>query len=87
MAKNRPMKYLVQGMETKAKVALLIELTSIKSDKIIDALTDHLVRDFDVADSATLNNVKQGNVSRALATLNEAAAIVEKLYELKTISV
>ena len=85
--KVKSMKYLVQGMESKRKVELLISLTSIKSEPIIAALTDHLVRGFEISEVALLNDTKQGNVSRALDTLNEVAATVEKIYELKFISV
>jgi DNA-binding MarR family transcriptional regulator len=72
---------LTPGIESKERILLLLQLTEITSEDIIAALVDHLERGLSVTTSAALNNVPQPNVSRALATLNEKAEIVEKIKE------
>ena len=77
------MKYLSQGLESKNKVDLLLQLTKISSDDMKYAIHDHLVKNFTVGDSATLNNLKQSNLTHALNSLNKIAETVEKINELK----
>ncbi|MDG1996107.1 MAG: hypothetical protein P8J14_06425 [Emcibacteraceae bacterium] len=76
------MKYLVQGLEPKQKIELLVSMTKIDSENIISALIDHLNRNFSVNQSAMLNDCKQPNVAVALKSLNEMAEKVEKINEL-----
>jgi len=81
------MKYLSQGLESKKKVDLLLQLTKISSENIKSAIHDHLVGNFTINDSALLNNCKQGNLTHSINALNKIAEIVEKINELKYICV
>jgi len=76
------MKYLSQGQETTTKINLLMELTSTK-ENIRAGIIDHLVRNFSVSNAAMLNDVKKGNLSIAIVSLNKVAEIVEKINEHK----
>lgn len=78
------MKYLVQGMESKKKIELLISATKIKRDKLVDAIFDHYCRDFDIASASVLNGIKQPNLTAACNTLNEVAEKFEKYFEIRT---
>ncbi|MDK2597914.1 PapB/FocB family fimbrial expression transcriptional regulator [Pseudoalteromonas obscura] len=80
------MKYLFKGMQSNSRFELLIMLTKIDSEQMIDALRDFLVRGMDKKSAAILNGVKQSNFSAALKALNEKAAIVEQIKELDGIS-
>ena len=76
------MKYLSQGQETAKKIDLLMELTST-GDNIRAALSDHFTRNFSISEAAMLNDVRQGNLSVAIVSLNRVAEIVEKINEHK----
>jgi len=76
------MKYLSQGQETVKKIDLLMELTSTV-DNIRAAISDHLTRNFSISHAAMLNDVKPGNLSVAIVSLNKVAEIVEKINEHK----
>lgn len=75
------MRLLVQGSQSAERLALLLQLTRITSEPIIDALNDHLVRGYPDAFAAAANGVLQSNLKRALDGLEETAAIVEKIKE------
>lgn len=75
------MRLLVQGGQDAESVELLLSLTSISSEDVKDALTDHLVRGLADSTSCALHDVKQSNFNRALKRLEETAAIVEQLIE------
>ena len=77
------MKNLIRGYESPEMVALLLQLTRIKSDTQIDAINDHLCRGHTVENSASMNDVKEQNLCRALATLDKYAGIIEEINELK----
>ena len=84
--KKPSMRYLVQGFESKEKIELLLSLTKIDSDNIHCALNDYFVRGFEMAEAAEINNVRHSNLSRAVDTLNRISGTVEKLFELKSVS-
>ncbi|GLS83254.1 PapB/FocB family fimbrial expression transcriptional regulator [Paraferrimonas haliotis] len=77
-----PHTILVPGAETEERVKLLISLTNIRSDKVIDALIDHLSRGHATAQAAALNQVELPNFCRAKASLIIANGIVEKIKEI-----
>ncbi len=78
------MKYLVQGMESKRKIKLLLTQTKITSEKIQSALIDHYCRDFSIEDAAALNGLKRPNLYPAIEKLNIVAEFGEKYFEFKT---
>lgn len=57
-------------------------LTKINSESIKDAIYDHLVRNFSIGDSSSLNNCSQPNLTVAINKLNKVAETVEKVNEL-----
>lgn len=73
------MNYLLRGGYNPQKLELMLSLTSIRSEDIRAAISDHLVKGFRVEDSASLNLVDAGNLKRALKKLNETARIVEEI--------
>ena len=76
------MKYLLAGQESAERLGHLLSLTRINSGSVKSALQDHLCRGMAIEDAAVINGVPQGNVSRALASLNNVAEVVERLKEL-----
>ncbi len=76
------MKYLTQGGQSTQRLQLLLSLTKITSENVRDALHDYLVRGFGDAMAASLNDVKPSNFNRALASLEQVAATVERIKEL-----
>ncbi len=75
------MNVLAQGLESERRVALLLKLTSIKSEAKQAALVDHLSHGMRKSVAAALNGVDLKNFNRALTTLNEVAEIVEQVKE------
>jgi len=76
------MRRLLAGHESAERVALLLSLTSIRSEGIRAALEGHLVRGQRVADAAVVNGELDKNVQRALGVLEQAADTVEKIKEI-----
>lgn len=76
------MKYLIQGGESRQRLALLVSLTKITSNNIQDALTDHLCTGLSDTAAAAMNGVQLSNFNRALATLNQVAETVEQIKSL-----
>lgn len=79
------MKYLLQGGEPEQRLDILLSFTDIRSKSVIQALRDHLQKDWrglNEASAAALNGVELSNFSRALKALNEKTAAHEKLKEL-----
>jgi hypothetical protein len=72
---------LCPGLESERRVALLLSLTSIKSENKIGALVDHLCKGRPLDMSAMLNDVDEKNFKRTLKTLNAVALIVEQIKE------
>lgn len=79
------MKYLSQACESEQRLTLLLSLTSISSQPVIQALRDHLQanwRGLSDTSAAALNGVQLPNFNRALKTLNAVAATVEQIKDL-----
>jgi hypothetical protein len=76
------MNYLLSGYESHERFNLLMKLTKIKSEDVIEALREHLVRGSDEKFSYEVNGVSQSNFNRAIVRLNEVACIVEKIKEI-----
>lgn len=76
------MRYITQGSESPERYELLISLTRISSEDIKAALKDYLVTGLADATAAAVNGVPLSNFTRALKTLNDTAATVEKIKEL-----
>jgi hypothetical protein len=75
------MKYLRAKSQSQTRLNLLLLSCNIKSDNIKGALSDHLVKGISKTMAAAFNNVPQGNLTRALKTLEKQAKIFEKLKE------
>lgn len=73
------MNMLLPNMESQVKIGALIELTNMTSQPTIAALYDHLCRDRTETGAAAKNMIEQSNLARAIAKLNEKAAIVERI--------
>tara|TARA_R110002020_G_scaffold129752_1_gene290290 strand:- start:557 stop:820 length:264 start_codon:yes stop_codon:yes gene_type:complete len=76
------MQYLFSGQVSIKRLALLISLTKINSDDIIEALADHFVKGLSESAAASVNGVQQPNLKRAIKKLNDVAEAVEKIKEL-----
>lgn len=76
------MNHLFAGNQTKERLALLLSLTRIDSESVLDALHDHLVVGHSATTAAQINEVAVPNFNRAMNRLNAAASIVEKIKEL-----
>lgn len=77
------MRILVQGLESKEKVELLLQLTRIDSENIQSALVAHLCKGHKEDDAAMLNDVPRQNFNRALKRLNNVAEVVQQIKELE----
>jgi hypothetical protein len=75
------MKCLYKGSQSQERLNLLIKHTGIESENIKDALSDHLVRGINKTAAAALNSVPNGNLTRALKTLEKHAQITEELKQ------
>jgi hypothetical protein len=73
------MNYLLRGGYKPEKLALMLSLTSIRSEDIRAAIHDHLVEGAAIDTAAALNMADAGNLKRALKKLNETARIVEEI--------
>ena len=76
------MRILVQGLESKERVELLLQLTRIDSENIQSALVAHLCKGHKEDDAAMLNDVPRQNFNRAMKRLNRVAEIIEQIKEL-----
>lgn len=76
------MRYLLQGMESAERMALILSLTKMKSESMTDAICDHLVKGSSEKVACAANGVIQQNFNKALKRLNEIAGIIEKVKEL-----
>ena len=75
------MKYLSAGLESQERIDLLLQLTSITSEGVIEALCWHLVKGMSEPNAAELAGVSISNFNRALVAINAKAAIVEKIKD------
>lgn len=76
------MKYLFKGMQTQERFELLLSLTRIQSESVINALKDYLVRGMDKKAAAVINGVEMPNLSAALNKLEEKALVIELIKEI-----
>ena len=76
------MKYLFKGMVEKERLELLISLTNIKSESMINALHAHFVDGIPTVRAAARFGIDLSNFHKAMSLLNSKAWIVE---EIKTI--
>ena len=70
---------LLSGHESQERFNLIISLTSISSESIINALSDHLVNGYNEKMAYMANGVPQQNFNRALNKLNAVAGIIEQI--------
>lgn len=73
------MKVLLPGHETEARLELIIQLTGIKSEQQIKAITKHLVHGWDEALVINVYSIDKSNFKRDLNKLEAKAEIVEKI--------
>ena len=73
---------LIKGKESPERVAVLIEITRLKSESIKAGVYDCLCRGISEPISAKLNQVPQQNLNRALKRLNALNAQIEQVKEL-----
>lgn len=71
------MNYLLSGGYNPQKLDLLIESTGLRSEDIIAAVSDHLIRGASIDVAAAMNLVDPANLNRAIKKLNVAA---ERFY-------
>jgi len=76
------MRYLIQGSQTTERLELLLSLTRISSESVRDALSDYLVRGLSDSLAASANGVLLPNFTKALKSLDQVAATVEKIKEI-----
>ena len=76
------MRYLFKGMVEKEELNLLLSLTNIKSESMINALHAHFVDGIPTVRAAARFDVPLQNLHRAMARLNEVAQTVEKIKEI-----
>jgi hypothetical protein len=76
------MNYLLNGGYNPKKLELLLEDVSIRSEDIIAALNDYLIRGASVEVAAAMNLVDAGNLNRAIKKLNVAAERFDKWNQL-----
>ena len=76
------MNYLVRGGESKERVKLLLKLTRVNSENVVDAIIDHLCTGHSENHSSVVNDITQSNFNRAMSRLNEVAGTVEAIKEL-----
>lgn len=81
------MRYLAQGLESRARLDLLLSLTRITSEAVREGLADHLVRGLPLSHAALINDVPKQNLARAYDQVNKVAEVVEKIKLIDTSSV
>ena len=77
------MKYLVKGMESKQKLAILISFTNITSDRKVEALNLHFVKGLGVSSAATMAGLPVSNLSVLIPKMNDIAKKCESYFEYK----
>lgn len=75
------MKMLIQGRESATKIKLLISITSIRSERIIEALERHYVLGWNICNLVDALNIDENNFRRADKILNNVADIVVKIND------
>lgn len=72
---------LVQGQESEKSIDLLISMTKIKSEQVIDALKMHFVAGAQLQMSAEANGLEKSNLSRDVKKINLIAAKINQYFE------
>lgn len=80
------MKYLIAGTVSAERLALLISLTSIRSEDMLEGIHWHLVTGHQLATAAALAQVPSNNLGRAVGKIEAVAAIVEQIKQLDRFS-
>jgi hypothetical protein len=76
------MNYLKVGGHNPEKLDLMLSVTRISSEQIIDAIRDRLLRGATIEAAAALNGIPASNLVRALDKLNEVARVIERIKEI-----
>lgn len=71
------------GIVTARQLDLLVLLTRTKSEDVIAALCDHLVKGWNLSNAANMNGVSPANLQRAFYRLERAAQIIEQYTHLQ----
>ncbi|AUR86161.1 adhesin operon regulatory protein [Vibrio phage 1.083.O._10N.286.52.B9] len=77
------MKHLIQGQESKESLDLLMSLTSIRSDKMINALHRHYVDGLAIDHLVNGLNVDEANFRRVDKIINNTAETINNYNELQ----
>lgn len=77
------MKYLIIGMESKAKIDCLLMATKIDSARKIEALHHHFVGGMGISAAAAMAELQQSKLTNAIEVLNKFAGICENFHEIK----
>ena len=72
------MNYLLNGGYNPQNLELLLEVVNIRSEDIIAAVNDYLIRGASIDVAASMNLVDAGNLNRAIKKLNAAAERFDK---------
>ena len=76
------MNYLLNGGYNPQKLELLLEVVNIRSEDIIAAVNDYLIRGASIDVAASMNLIDAGNLNRAIKKLNSAAERFDKWNQL-----
>ena len=79
---HRRQSRLYKGSESDTRFNLLLEGTGLRSEDMIGALRDYLVRGIDRKSACALNNISNtSNFERDLGKLEKFADLVERIKE------
>ncbi len=73
------LKYLMSGVESRRTVDLMLSITRIESESVINAIRAHLVNGMSMAGAALINDVPKQNLARAMVALEKVAEVMHKL--------
>lgn len=80
------MRYLYQGSQSERRFEVLIRMTRITSEDVIEALHDYLVKGRNDTLAASVNDVHKSNFNRALARVEFMAASIEEVKEIDRVT-
>ena len=70
------------GAEKPEKIEVLIKLSNIRSEKMLDAIRYHLLKGSPVSVAAVINEVDESNLRRAMDKLEKVAELVEEAKDI-----
>ncbi|WPC72960.1 adhesin biosynthesis transcription regulatory family protein [Vibrio porteresiae] len=73
---------MIQGLEKKERLELLISLTNIRSESQITALERYFVDGLNFEAAAAIAEIPSSNFKRVLDRVQEIDAVVEKIKEI-----